>query len=105
MNNMRLYPEVKKIANKMAQIKRLIELLNENLYFDPEGMDFTTATLVSGLRGKKDGLYDSDNNCIAEYTDDFYVNQSTGYLGDDFSGYVYFKTDVPGQFVRIWFEC
>lgn len=100
---MTIYPEIKKIANKLSQIQMLVNRLQGNADFDTEGLDFYTAEIVSGLSAREDGLY--KNDClIAENEGDYYCNQSTGYCEDDYYGYLYFKTDVPGQFVRIYFN-
>lgn len=37
--------------------------------------------------------------------DDYFVSQSTGWTCDDYYGHLWFKTDVPGQYVRVYFEC
>ncbi len=99
---MKRFKDIKRIANKMAQIHRLAEKLKNEL--DCEGIEWNTAVLISGLQGKSDGLY-QDGVMIAEYVDDYYCAQSQGYASDYYYGHLYFKTDVPGQYVRVWFEC
>lgn len=49
---------------------------------------------------KEDIEYFGESNT----TDDYYVSQSVGYCGDDFYGHLWFKTDVNGQYVKIYFE-
>lgn len=96
---MKLYKEIKEIAKCRAKINRL----NENLQdkgLDPEGIAWFTAQFVT-----------LDKEDIEHFrrtrgeTEDYFVSQSCGYLGDDFSGHLYFKTNVPGQYVRVYFEC
>lgn len=99
---MKIYKKVKRITNKLAQVHYLIEQLETEIECD--GIDWSTARLVSGLKEKPDGLY-QDGVMIAEWADECYVNQSQGYLEDDYYGHLYFKTDVPGQFVKVWFDC
>lgn len=100
---MKIYKEVKKIAGRIAQITRLCESL-EAKGLDVEGADWFNAQLVSGLTIKGRYLCEGES-CIAEENDDYYVCQWTGYCEDDYCGYLYFKTDVPGQYVKVYYEC
>ena len=97
-----IYKEIKRIACLNAQINRLANILKER--FDGYGIDWDTAELVSGLTVGKRGLYHGEI-CIAEWCDDYFVKQYTGYCEDDYYGYLYFRTDVPGQYVRVSFAC
>lgn len=51
------------------------------------------ADYQNGVRLDNGGLVD----------DDYYCRQHTGCCEDDYYGELYFKTDVPGQFVEISF--
>lgn len=100
---MKIYNEVKKIAGKVAQIKRLSEQLEEK-GVSVEGVDWYNARLVCGISERDGYLFEGDTR-IAEYADDYYVNQWTGYCEDDYYGYMYFKTNVPGQYVKAYYGC
>ena len=100
---MKIYKEVKKIAGKVAQITRLCESL-ETKALDVEGADWFNSQLVSGLAVKGQYLCKGDSR-IAKENDDYYVCQWTGYCEDDYYGYLYFKTNVPGQYVKVCYEC
>ena len=100
-----IYPEFKKIAGMNAAIERLAEKLAIKLY-DLEGLDFSNAYLVNGCKEKKGHLFCGskrlDNYGLVD--DLYYCNQHTGYLEDDYYGTLYFKTNVPGQFVAVPFS-
>ena len=93
---MEIYKEIKEIAKAMAKVKHLAEKISEKI--DTEGFDWASAEFVS-----------LDKEDIKHFgfegtTDEYFVDQWTGYCEDDYHGYLYFKTDVPGQFVRVYFE-
>lgn len=93
---MEIYKEIKEIAKAMAKVKHLAEKISEKI--DTEGFDWASAEFVS-----------LDKEDIKHFgfegtTEDYYVDQWTGYCEDDYHGYLYFKTDVPGQFVRVYFK-
>ena len=92
---MEIYKEIKEIAKAMAKVKHLAEKISEKI--DTEGFDWASAEFVS-----------LDKEDIKHFgfegtTDEYFVDQWTGYCEDDYHGYLYFKTDVPGQFVRVYF--
>lgn len=97
-----IYKEIKRIACLNTQIGRLVNKLSER--FGGYGIYWDSAELVSGLTVGEHGLY-QDGTCIAELCDDYFVNQYTGYCADDYHGNLYFRTDVPGQYVKVHFEC
>lgn len=101
---MNIYPEMKKIAGANAKIEWLAKKLSEKL--DIDCLDFAAASLISGCSEKNGHLYQNghrlDNYGLVD--DDYYCRQFTGYCGDDFYGTLYFKTNVPGQFVAIPFQ-
>ena len=105
MKDMPIYKEVKKIACLNAQREYLINRLRASDLdeLDLEGMYWEGAELVEGLSGRSDGLYE-DGHMVAENCGTYYVAQSHGYCEDDYYGYVYFRTDVPGQFVKVYFN-
>lgn len=97
LTEMNVYKEAKEIAKCNAKIQSLAAKLSEKI--DAEGLDWSSATFVSLSKEDID-----DFNPVTSVTEDYLVDQSTGYCEDDYYGYVYFKTDVPGQFVRVYYE-
>lgn len=99
-----ILPEIKKIAGAVAKIERLSEQLDKKT--DLTGIGWGCAYLVSGCSEKNGHLYQSggrlDNHGLVD--DLYYCDQHTGYCEDDFHGTLYFKTNVPGQFVAVPFE-
>lgn len=96
---MKIYKEIKEIAKCVAKINRMVEKLQDE-GFDIEGIAWITAQFVA--LDKEDIENFKYTNGV---TEDYFVSQSCGYLGDDYSGHLYFKTSVPGQYVRVYFEC
>lgn len=92
---MKIYKDIKKIVKCMSKVQRLAEKL-ENSDLDCDGIDWHTAELVSLTKGQIR---------VFEETEDYFVDQSQGYIEDNFYGHLYFKTDVPGQYVKVYFEC
>lgn len=101
---MTIIPELKKIAGLNAKIKRLAEIVGEKI--DADGLGLESAYLISGCSAKGKHLYKDGHrldNC--GLTDDlYYCDQHTGWCEDDFHGTLYFKTDVPGQYVAVPFD-
>lgn len=97
-------PELKKIAGLNAKIGRLSEIVAEKM--DADGLDIRSAYLVSGCTVKGEHLYQDggrlDNSGLVD--DLYYCKQYTGYCEDDFYGTLYFRTDVPGQYVAVPFS-
>ena len=101
---MNIYPELKQIAGANAKIYRLAQKFAERL--DVEGLDFSGAYIINGCSEKNGHLYQEGerlDNC-GLVDDDYYCSQYTGYCEDDYYGTLYFKTNVPGQFVAIPFH-
>lgn len=94
---MNVYKEIKEIAKYVSKIKLLAESLSNQI--DTEGIDWNSAQIVT--------LDEEDiehfKNTRGE-TDDYFVDQWTGYCEDDFYGNLYFKTNVKGQYVKVHFE-
>lgn len=101
---MNIHKEFKEIAKLNQKRDKLINKIEEKV--DTCGYDYTRAYLISGCKEKDGHLYRNgkrlDNNGLVD--DDYYCRQHTGMLGDDFYGTLFFKTDVPGQFVAVPFE-
>lgn len=101
---MTIIPELKKIACLNAKIKRLEGIVGEKI--DADGLGLESAYLISGCSAKGGHLYQNgcrlDNSGLVD--DLYYCDQHTGYCEDYFFGTLYFKTDVPGQYVAVPFD-
>lgn len=101
---MTIIPELKKIAGFNAKIERLVKIVSNKI--DADGLGVESAYLISGCSIKGKHLYKDGcrlDNC--GLTDDlYYCDQHTGWCEDDFHGTLYFKTDVPGQYVAVPFD-
>ena len=93
---MKIYKEIKEIAKCNSKIERLIDKLSER--FDVgDDIEWNTAIFVS--------MKDEDLKRLDLVDDDYYSDHHKGYWEDGFYGWLYFKTDVPGQYVRVHFQC
>lgn len=99
-----IIPELKKIAGLNDKIKHLAKIVGQKI--DADGLGLESAYLVSGCRAKGKHLYNKDGHRLdnSGLVDNlYYCDQYTGYCEDDFFGTLYFKTDVPGQYVAVPF--
>lgn len=99
-----IIPELKKIAGANAKIKRLAEIVGQKM--DADGLCLESAYLISGCSAKGKHLY-QDGHRLDNYgliNDLYYCDQHTGYCEDHFYGTLYFKTNVPGQYVAVPFD-
>lgn len=98
-----IIPELKKIAGLNVKFKRLVENVAEKM--DIDGLDIASAYLVSRCTVKGENLYKDGRrlNNSGLVDDLYYCDQHAGYCEDDFYGTLYFKTDVPGQYVAVPF--
>ena len=94
---MKIFKEVKEIAKKNAQIEFLIDKLSNKI--DTVDIDWTTAKFISLSKEEIKRFKHSNSE-----TEDYFVYQRTGYAEDSFHGWLYFKTEVPGQYVRVYFS-
>ena len=94
---MRTFKEVKEIAKCVSKIGTLVDRLGD--YIDTEDINWYTAKLVS--LDKEDIEHFKNSNGV---TEEYFVDQWTGYCEDDYHGELFFKTDVPGQYVRVHFD-
>ena len=100
VKTMKIFKEIKKIAQLNDKKHRLIELIKEKYGDMADGVYWDTAHFETLNKEDVQEFRKSGNE-----TEDYFVTQSTGYLGDDFYGHLWFKTDVPGQYVKVYFEC
>lgn len=94
---METFKEVKEIAKCVSKIGFLAKKLDALM--DTDGIEWYTAQFVS--LDKEDIEHFKNTNGV---TEEYFVDQWTGYCEDDFHGELYFKTDVPGQYVRVHFD-
>lgn len=100
---MKIYPEAKRIAAVMDKQRRLVEKLGEKI--DVEGFNWDASKLISGCSERNGHLYQDGRRLDNGYAgEDYYCCQYNGYCEDYYYGTLYFKTDVPGQFVAVPFE-
>lgn len=108
---MKIIPELKKIACLNSKIDYLAGVLRKSAYVEEleigDALDLRSAMIVSGLHVEKGHLYNK-NGCRldnAGLVDDlYYCWQCAGCCEDDYYGILYFKTDVPGQYVAVPFD-
>lgn len=102
---MKIIPELKKIACLNSRIDHLADVLSKKI--DDEVIDFRSAVLVSGLHVEGQHLYNRHGLCLDNcgLVDDLYYcwQCEDGYEYDYF-GTMYFKTDVPGQYVAVQYQ-
>jgi len=99
-----IFPELKKIAELNDKIRRLAKTVGEKI--DADGLYLENARLISGCTTDGKHLYQDDgrlDNC-GLVDNLYYCDQHTGYCEDYFYGTLYFKTDVPGQYVAVPFD-
>ena len=102
--SMNVYPEIAKIAELNAEINRLYADIDKKINCSGFGID--CAKFVENCVEKDGHLYQDGwkLDTSGNVDNDYYCNQYTGYLGDDFWGTVYFATDKKGVFVAVPFS-
>lgn len=96
-----IYPEIKKIAGALRKIERLSATLAGKI--DADGLDFKSCYLVNGCKEVKGHLYKQGYRIdTGGLLDDAYYSFKN--CEDYYFGALYFKTNVPGQFVAVPFE-
>ncbi len=101
---MKIIPDIKKIAEHVDAMNRLAKKLATEL--DIDGLMWGSTRILNGCRERGGHLYQDDHRLDKDgLVDDlYYCAQYAGYCEDDFRGTLYFKTNVPGQFVAVDFE-
>ena len=101
---MNIYKEIEQILELRNKIDDLIKDLEKN-GLDTYGLDFAEAYFVKGCVEKNGHLYQDgrrlDNSGLVD--NDYYCNQHTGYLEDDFFGTLFFATDKESVFIGVPF--
>lgn len=102
---MNIYPELKKIAGANAKIGKLAAKLENEIGGD--GLILEQAQLVNGCKEKDGHLYRNgrrlDTHGLSK-DGDYYCEEYHGCCEDSCYGTLYYKTNVPGQFVAVPFE-
>ena len=98
--------EMKRIAAANAKRDHWIKRLELSGKVEMDGLDLESAELISGCKEKDGHLYRNgfmlDNSGLVD--DQYYCYQVQGFCEDCFYGTLYFKTNVPGQFVEVPFD-
>jgi hypothetical protein len=94
---MKEFKKIKQIAKVIEEVRDLVKQLSNEL--DTEGIDWASAEFVT--LDKEDIKHFKDHN---GETEEYFVKEWTGYSKDDFYGYLYFKTDIPEQYVRVYYH-
>lgn len=112
---MKIFKELQSIAFHNAQVKRLVSFFwaRADVPLDPDDWEvhFDEATLVHGCFEREGHLYQNcldsdrqlDNGPAVTEESEYYCEQYSGYSEDDFHGNLYFKTELPGAFVKVPF--
>lgn len=106
--------EALNLIKELGEVTKKYNLIREKLemiYPFDELMDWGVTGVYPGCTIKDDMLYDSqgellsdDGRCMDEGIP-YFVNQTTGYLGDDYHGTMFIKVDDENTFVAITYEC
>lgn len=101
---------IKKIAKLTIKLRKLREKMDK-LYFFEDLLAWDCTDIYTNCSIKNGVLYDSkgnelsnDGNCMNEVIP-YFVNQCTGYCGDDFYGTMFVKVDNKNTFIAIHYEC
>lgn len=94
--------QLKKLAMMNARQKRLISQINIRMDIETDGFCLDGAQLITGCVERNNKLY-RDGILLGTDEGEYYCRQYQDYCVDSFFGNVYFKTDVPGEFVKIPF--
>ena len=99
---MKVYKEIKKIAKLCAQIKHLNDVITEKYreLFEVEYAAWDNAEFVS-LDKKTIQNFIKAHGSEPEH---YLYDPSLGHRNGDIFGDMYFKTDVPGQYVKVYGE-
>lgn len=101
---MNIYPEIKKISGMNEAIERLGEKLSTKI--DCSDLILKEACFITGCKERGGHLYKNEKRLDKDglVNNDYYCTQYNGFCEDSFHGTLFFKTNVPGQFVAIPFE-
>ena len=101
---------IKKLGDLTQQMMNIRETLNESGFFKDlsswgvNGIYYNCKIKDGCLYTDKDELLSDDGGCMDEQIP-YFVNQSTGYCGDDFYGTMYVRVGDLNTFVAIAYEC
>ena len=95
--------QLKKLAKLNARQNRLMDQINKREDVDAHDLCLELAELITGCVERNNRLY-RDGILLGKDEGEYYCWQYQGYSEDSYYGFVYFKTDVPGEFVEIPFD-
>lgn len=108
------------IAQLYEEMSRLVRQLDECMEFQSgnefvdnilSGCNWEARKIHYGCRAEKDALYSSDGELLSKSSGSlsnptsYYVNQSVGYVEDDYYGDMFIATDDKGTYVEVFYEC
>lgn len=101
---------LKKMGNLMNQLTFIKEKLQENEFFE-DLLSWGVVDIYYNCKIKDGKLYtdtdkllSNDGKCMDEEIP-YFVNQHTGYCGDDFYGTMFIRVDDLNTFVAVAYEC
>lgn len=100
-----IYEELKQITEINQKRNKLTNALFEKM--DLDGLNIESAEFIKNCVAENGHLYDKDGNQLDNcglVDDEYYCNQSKGYLEDDYYGTLYYATDENGTFIRVPFR-
>ncbi len=93
------------IAVLTNKIKALYKRIAEEF---EDCSDYTVCRILHNCRELNGKLYDETGNVVSDsglIDDKYYCNQYSGYVEDDYHGYMYYKIDDKGTFVEVNYWC
>lgn len=100
-----IYEELKQIVELNHKRTELSNALFEKM--DLDGLNLESAEFIKDCVAENGHLYDRNGNQLDNYglvDDEYYCNQSKGYLDDDYYGTLYYATEEEGTFIRVYFR-
>lgn len=95
---MNIHREIEEIWECIEKVRTLATQLAEKI--GVEGVCWADPTIVTLDQEAIDRFKENDGE-----TDDYFVDQWTGYCEDDYCGNLYFKTDTPNTFIMFSYHC
>lgn len=101
---------IKKLGDSIEQMKNIQNALNESYFFeelmswDVIGIYYNCKIVDGWLYSENGETLSNDGTCMDEEIP-YFVNQHTGYCGDDYYGTLFVKVADPNTFVAINYEC
>ncbi len=101
---------LKKMGDLMKQLENIKETLGKSEFFeelsswDVVGIYYNCKIENGKLFTDKNALLSDDGRCMDEEIP-YFVNQHTGYVGDDYYGTMFIRVGDLNTFVAVAYEC